>query len=286
MKSINALHRSRKKANTAFRWVILILAVLFSFGPILIILVSAFKMEKDIFSFVPKFFFKPIISNFAELVAKWPDFFKSIRNSFLITLGASIVTLLFCVPAAYAYSRLTSKRLSRSAILLIIVRMFPPIITTIPLYPIMNKLGLLDTHIVLITVYAAFQISMSVMILKTYIDSIPNELEEQAQIDGCSRLKAFNKVLLPLLAPGVVTALIYVILFSWNDFDFAYLMTGTATVTSSVKIAELLGLIGQGAMQWGTIFAASALQMLPVLIVIWILQGLIIEGYRIGAVKE
>jgi len=164
--------------------------------------------------------------------------------------------------------------------------MFPPIITTIPLYPILNKIGMLDTHIVLIMIYTAFQISMSVMIFKTYIDSIPIELEEQAQIDGCSRFKAFRKIMMPLLAPGTVTALIYIILFSWNDFDFAYLMTGTATVTGSVKIAELLGIIGQGAMQWGTIFAASTIQMLPVLIIIWILQRGIIEGYKIGAVKE
>jgi multiple sugar transport system permease protein len=271
---------------TLFRWIAMLLMVFISFGPILVVILSAFKLEKEIFTFVPQLFFKPIIGNFRELITKWPDFFKSLKNSLLITLGTSVLTLLLCIPAAYAYSRLTSKKLTKSALLLIIVRMFPPIITTIPLYPILNKIGMLDTHIVLIMIYTAFQISMSVMIFKTYIDSIPIELEEQAQIDGCSRFKAFRKIMMPLLAPGTVTALIYIILFSWNDFDFAYLMTGTATVTGSVKIAELLGIIGQGAMQWGTIFAASTIQMLPVLIIIWILQRGIIEGYKIGAVKE
>lgn len=286
MKTTQLSPRSKKKLMTFFRWIAMLLMVFISFGPILVVILSAFKLEKEIFTFVPQLLFKPTIENFRELVTKWPDFFKSLKNSLLITLGTSVLTLLLSIPTAYAYSRLTSKKLTRSAILLIVVRMFPPIITTIPLYPILNKIGMLDTHIVLIMIYTAFQISMSVMIFKTYIDSIPTELEEQAQIDGCSRFKAFRKIMMPLLAPGTVTALIYIILFSWNDFDFAYLMTGTATVTGPVKIAELLGIIGQGAMKWGTIFAASTIQMVPILIIIWILQGGIIEGYKIGAVKE
>lgn len=278
-----ALYRTPWK--TGLRWAALIVAVILSFGPIVMIVLSSFKLERDIFTFVPRLISTPTLNNYRALIEDWPEFFRSLGTSGFVTLATSALVVILSLPAAYSYSRLRARGMSATSVFLIAVRMFPPIIITIPLYPVFRALYITDTPISLILVYAAFQVSMSVMLLKAFIDGISTEIEEQAQIDGCSRAQAFIRVVLPLMAPGVIAVIIFVSMFVWNDFVFAFLLTGTQTRTAPIVIAEMRGLIGQGAINWGTIFAAATVQLVPILAFIWIVQKRLVGGFAIGAVK-
>lgn len=266
-------------------WAALFVVVFAACGPVLVAMLSSFKLERDIFTFVPKLIVGPTLENYQALVRDWPQFFVTLRRSMFVTICSAFVILVVSLPAAYSYSRLQVRGVSTTSLFLIGVRMIPPIIITIPLYPLFRGLGITDTPVALILVYSAFEVSLSVMLLKTFIDGIPPEIEEQASIDGCSRFQAFIRVLLPLLAPGIIAVILMVSMFTWNDFVFAFLLTGTSAKTAPVMIAEMRGLIGQGAITWGTIFAAATVQMLPILTLIWIAQKRLVGGIVMGAVK-
>jgi len=267
-------------------WVALLVLCLWSFGPVLIIIISSFKLDRDIFTYVPKMVFMPVIDNYVSLLAEWPAFWRALSVS-LTTTGLSVVVVsLIALPAAYAYSRLSSRGLSRTALFLIVVRMFPPIVITIPLFPVFRSLGITDSIFSLVPLYAVFTVSLSVLLLKSFIDTVPCELDEAAWIDGCGRLRSFFLVLIPVIAPGIIASVIFTFLFAWNDFVFAFLFTGNRMKTAPVIINEMLGLIGEGPIRWGTVFAASTVQLVPVLVFIWLVQKRLLSGFTLGAVKE
>lgn len=266
-------------------WMALLLVVTWSFGPILIIVASSFKLERNIFTYVPKLIFLPKLDNYSALIHDYPTYWASLRSSAITTFGAAILVVFLSFPAAYSYSRLKAKGLSLTALFLIAVRMFPPIIITIPLYPLCRGINLIDTPLILILVYSAFQVSLSVWILKSFLDGVPKELEEAAWIDGCNRAQSFLRVLMPLIAPGIIASIIFVCLFAWNDFVFAFLFTGTRAKTAPVLISEMLGSVGEGGVDWGTVFAAATIQLVPILFFVWFIQKRLVKGLTIGAMK-
>jgi len=267
-------------------WIALIFSVLILSGPVFYIIFSSFKSEMEIFTYVPKIIFNPTLNNYKILIYQWPKFFRCIKNSIIVSFFTCSLVVLTSLPAAYFYSRLASKKLSYTSIFLIVVRMFPPIIITIPLFPLLSRMKLIDTLTVLVILYSVFQVSICIMLLKTFIDTIPYELEEQAQIDGASRTYSFIKIVMPLMIPGIITTIIYVLMFSWNEFDFAYLMTGPASKTAPVMIAELMGILGHGGdISWGMIFSAASIQLIPIMLAVWFVQKWLISGVKIGAIK-
>ena len=273
----------RKRILRCASWVALFAIVAWSFGPILLMVVSSFKMPKDIFTYVPKLVFIPSLINYRDLFLGWPSFFEGLKNSAIVTLASSLLVVLLSSPAAYAFSRFRGQLLSWSGLFLIAVRMFPPMVVTVPLYPIVRQLGLTDTPWILIVLYSTFQVSLSIWIMKSFIDSVPIELEEAAWIDGCSKLQSFFRVVLPVIAPGVIAVLIFVTLYSWNEFMFALLFTGVRAKTAPVVISEMLGMIT--GVEWGPVFAAVTLQLVPALVLMWAVQRYLVKGMTIGAVK-
>lgn len=260
--------------------------VVWSFGPILIAIISSFKNQRDIFTYVPTFIFTPTLDNYITLIEEWPKFWRSLFISAITTMGGAALVVAVSLPAAYAYSRLVTPRLAYTALFLIAVRMFPPIIITIPLFPLMTGIGLTDTPIAVILVYAAFQVSMSVLLLKVFLDGVPKEVDEAAMLDGATRIETFWYITLPQILPGIAASIIFVTLFAWNDFLFAFLLTGTRSKTAPVQIAEMLGAVGEGGATWGTIFAASVVQLLPILLFVWLIQEPLLRGFARSTVGE
>ena len=127
--------------------------------------------------------------------------------------------------AGYIYSRNSGRFLDASVLFLVIVRLIPPIVVTLPLFPIINAMGLNDTHVVLIVLYATFFVSLGTVLMRTFIDQIPRELDEAAQIDGASRLRPCSKIIVPLAAPGILAVAVFVVVFAWNEFLFAFIFT-------------------------------------------------------------
>jgi len=270
------VQKSKKSIVEILAWLALAAAVTWSMFPILFIFASSLKKADQIFAYPPSILGTPTLKHYAALVEEWPDFFKSLGNSLIITFSSVVLTLLVSMPAAYVFSRYRSRFIRSSGLFLIWARMFPPIIITIPLYPIIYTIGLMDNHIVLIALYSAFYLSIVAWILKGFLDNIPPELEESAYIEGCGQLRSFMSITLPLSAPGLVSGSILVAIFCWKEFFFAFLFTTFNAKTAPVVLKEMLG--SMFGVSWGPLFAATTLQLLPILIFIWLVQRFLISG--------
>lgn len=269
----------------ALQWAALLSFVALLAGPIAVAVVSSLKLERDIFTYVPVIVFSPSLENYADLLRDWPKFWAALANSLIITAGAVVLVLAASLPAAYAYSRFASRALGLTTLFLLAVRMFPPLIITVPLFPIFTGIGLDDTHLALVLLYGAFQVSMATLMLKTFIDNVPAELEEAGLIDGCSRPQAFFRILVPAIRPGITASAIFVTIFAWNDYLFALVIAVERSVTAPVVLGEMLGQIGENNVGWGTVFAAATVQMAPVLAFVWFIQRQMLRGAASDALK-
>lgn len=273
----------KNKSLTALRYFVIGVALLWSGIPILLIVSSSFKTTADIFAIPPKIFFDPTLNNYILLLEQFPSFFPRMLNSLIITAGATLITVVLSTVAGYVFSRYRSPFLTGSAFFLLFIRMLPPITITLPLFPIVNMLGMNDTHLLLILLYAAFFISLSAWIMKSFIDGVPVELEEAAVVDGAQLWQVISMVVVPLALSGMIASAIFVIIFSWNEFVFALIFTTRNAVTAPLVIAEILGTV-EG-VEWGILFAAATLQLLPILIFVVAVQRYIVAGLTAGAVK-
>lgn len=273
----------RKYAASGGAAILLALLVLWSFVPIFLIVSSAFKDPRTIFSYPPRFIFTPVWDNFVELWQRNPDFFEGLYNSLLVTIGASLLTLAVSFPAGYAFSRYRSRGLGAAALFMLAVRMFPPIVISIPLFPLLNRFHLADTHFILIALYTTFYISLSTWLVKAFVDEVPREVEEAAFIDGCNLWQLIRHVILPLTRQGIGACAIFVAVYAWNEFMFAFLFTSTRARTAPIAISEMLGSVTGVA--WGPLFSAATVQLVPVLVLVWVAQKQLIRGMTLGSTK-
>ena len=275
--------KAKKLLKTSGKYLLLAIILLWSGTPILLVTLSSFKDARYIFEFPPKIFFKPTTENYSYLVKTWPEFFSSLRNSVIITVGAALLTVVVSFFAGYAYSRFHSRKLTMSAFFLLIIRMFPPIIITVPLYPIIRALNLFDKHITLVIFYSAFYASLGTWLMKSFMDQIPRELEEAAYMDGATMPQILAKIVFPLAKHGMMATATFVIIYAWKEYLFAMLFTTTRAKTAPLILGEMLGSVT--GVQWGSLFAAATIQLIPILIYIYFAQNVLIEGATVGSVK-
>ena len=251
--------------------------------PILFLLASSFKPPRDILAFPPRFIFAPTLENYRQLFVRWPEFFDALRNSLIITISATVITVIFTTLAGYVYSRVRNRATALSAFGMILVRMIPPIVITLPLFPIVNLLHLNDTHIVLIVLYSTFFVSLNTWIMKAFIDQIPREIEEAAVSDGASLWQTLRLIVIPLSTQGMIAASTFVLIFSWNEFLFAFIFTTTQARTTPLILSEMIGAVD--GVDWGVLFAAATLQLLPILIFVIAVQKYVVAGLTAGSLK-
>lgn len=275
--------QSKRLLISALKTLAVLAILLWSLAPIFFIISSSFKAGNDIFAVPTKFLFEPTLQHYQKLASAWPVFFSSLWNSTVITAGATALAVIASTTAGYVYSRYNSRLLNASIVYLIAVRLIPPIVVTLPLFPIVNWLGINDTHFVLIVLYATFFVSLGTVLMRTFIDQIPRELDEAASIDGASRMTVLRKVIVPLAAPGIIAVAVFVIVFAWNEFLFAFIFTGTKAKTAPLVISEMIGSID--GVDWGVLFAASTLQLLPILIFVIFMNRYLVAGLTAGATK-
>ena len=257
--------------------------LLWSLLPIGLIVLSSVKADRDIFAVPPRLAFEPTLGNYAALWTRWGDFFTGLGNSLLVTAGATVLAVAASTLAGYAYSRFRGRALSGSAFFLIFIRLIPPIVITLPLFPAVNALGLNDTHLVLVVLYATFFVSLGTLVMRTFIDQIPKEIDEAALIDGATRTQILWRLIVPLSAQGMVAVSVFVIVYAWNEFLFAFIFTTTRAKTAPLVLAEMIGAV-EG-VEWGVLFAASTVQLLPVLLFVVLAQRHLIAGLTAGATK-
>jgi len=259
------------------------LILVWSLAPILLILSSSLKPEREIFAVPPTLSFSPTLQHYEALWARWPEFFTALGNSLIITVLATVLAVAASLCSGYAYSRFRSRWIDASALFLIAVRLIPPIVCTLPLFPAANALGLQDTHVWLAILYATFFVSLGTFVMRAFIDQIPKELDEAAAVDGAGRLRTLFRVIAPLAAQGMLAVAVFVIVYAWNEFLFAFIFTSTRARTAPLVLAEIVG--NFDGVEWGVLFAAASVQLAPVLIFVWLMQKHLVAGLTAGATK-
>ncbi|OCC00940.1 sugar ABC transporter permease [Labrys sp. WJW] len=256
--------------------------VLFALGPFAwMILTSLTPSERIAASGVS---LSPIgwsLDNYTRLFEQ-TSFLGNMGHSLIIALGTVVVGLGVSVTAAYAFSRF--RFLGRRAIMLqfLLVNMFPVVLLILPLFVLMRRLGLLDTHLSLILANATVAIPFAVWMLTSYVAAIPRSLDEAAMIDGCSRLAALRRVVLPLAMPGIISTGIYIFITAWNEYLYALTLGGKNVRTVTVAIQTL---IGEYQIEWGLLAAGGVVGALPATLLFLLVQKRLVGGLTQGAVK-
>jgi multiple sugar transport system permease protein len=273
----------RHPAMTMLRAAVILIVLIWSVFPILFVVVSSFKPNETIFDYPPRLLFRPTTEHYADLLANWPTFLQNLANSFIVTVVATLLATGSSALAGYVYSRYRGRWLASTAMFMVAIRLLPPIVVTLPLFPLADVLGVSDTYFILVFLYSAFFVSLGTLIMKSFIDTIPEELDEAAIIDGAGEFQILLRVILPIAGPGIVAASVFVVVYSWNEYLFAFIFTTSHAKTAPLLLSEMMSSLS--GVDWGVLFAAVTVQLVPILAFVIMLQRFLISGLTAGAVK-
>jgi len=264
---------------TLFYLVVLILLVVELF-PIFLVFSTSFKPKDAVFDANPFSSFELTLKNYKRVLFE-RDFLNNIKNSVIIAVVTTIISVSFGAMASYGLARFTFKGDEQIGLSILASRMIPPITLSVPLFVLMRKVRLLDTHFVLILAHISFILPYIIWMTLPFFQGIPKAYEEAALIDGCSRFGSFIRIFIPLVAPGLVVASIFSFVYSWNDFLYALVLAGSEVKTVPIAVS---GFIGQFGPQWGAMTAAGTLALIPIFIFALALQKYIISGLSVGGI--
>lgn len=273
----------RGRLETTAAYIALLLASAFALGPIYWAVNTSLKPESRIVSYPPDWWPDPVtVTHYVNMLTQ-STMPRHYLNSILLAASTIVLVLVVGAHAGYAAARFEFRGKNAVLFLLLATVMVPGIVTLIPLYMIAVQLGLHDTFIALILVFSAWQTPTVVWLMRAFFESIPRELDEVALIDGCSRLGAFYRVVLPLARPGLAAAAILVFVWVWNEFIIA--LNLTASHARRPLTVGLYFFVGETGIQWGSMAAAATVALVPAIALFAFLQRRFIEGLTAGAMK-
>lgn len=269
----------RKVSLTISGWVIGAVFIL----PYLYMLITALKPKAEItkipIDYLPS---KWSWDNFTEVWHVIP-LAGYLKSSFFVAFSATVLVLIFAVPAAYYVARNKFRGRTAFLMLVLITQMFSPTALVVGIFREMIKFHLVDTYFSLILIYGAFNMAFSIWILSSFFASIPVDIEEAAWIDGASRFGTLRRVILPLALPGLVTAFIFTFIAAWNEYVIA--LTLMSSPEREPLTVGLTSLIGQYQIQWNFLFAGSLIAIIPVVILFAAIEKYLVGGLTAGSVK-
>jgi multiple sugar transport system permease protein len=275
------VYKKSKLEQTVLSVLTIVVFILFML-PIFWLVTTAFKFGREAFAIPPKWLtFDFTLRNFQAVLAN-SNTPRYLVNSLIISSGTMVLSLVLGVPAGYAIARSHSRILNLSSYFFLLLMMVPPIAMLIPFYLIMRDLHLLGSYLSLIILDTVFDAAFVVWMMRSYFADVPMEMEEAARVDGASHFRAFLLVALPLSIPGVVASALYVLIFSWNDFLFALMLTSPRTKTIPLGILASFSAVE---ISWGTMAVLSLFAIFPALIISLFLNRYFIQGVTMGATK-
>ena len=273
-----------KKFSKRKKWILFVIAliiVVIELFPIYIVISNGFKRDLDIRNSNP-FDFKFSTRSY-ELVFQKSDFLPSIKNSLIVGLTSTFISLIVGSMASYGIARFMFRSRKTVSYSFLISRMIPQIALAVPLFMMFDFLSMTDNYISLILAYSSFNIPYVIWLLLPFFASISKSYEEAALVDGCNKRQIFWKIFLPLVSPGLVVAAVFAFIMSWNEYIYALVLTGNTTKTAPIAVQ---GFMGQYAPKWGQLAAAGTIILVPIIIFTLALQKYIIGGLTAGGVKE
>jgi len=294
---------------------IVIVYALVSMIPLFWIFATGWKTPPDSISYPPKLVFGPSLEGYCNLfttrtrqtpeyilglgaprtvceritrerdmvIAGASNYTPRFINSLVIAFGSTFCAVVLGVLAAYGFSRFKVPLKDDLLFFILSTRMLPPVVVAIPMYLMYRLVGLNDTHVGLIILYTAFNLSFSVWLMKGFMDEIPKEYEEAALVDGYTRMQAFFKIVLPEAATGIAATAVFCFITAWNEYAFALIMTNRRAQTAPPFIPSQ---IGSGLPDWTVIAAGTFLFLLPVAIFTFLLRNHLLRGVTFGAIRK
>lgn len=314
---VDRIHpRARLMKN--IRAVVVVVAALVGLIPVFAMGITAFKSRADVVAVPPKVIFEPTLEGFVFLLTERSqlsgaaleeaqanaedlgffgrialrngqringpsDFALRLRNSLIIAGGSTILSVTLGLFAAYAFSRFDIPGKDDLLFFILSTRMLPAVVVAVPLFLMYRQLGLHDTHLGMILLYTVFNLSLTVWLLKGFIDEIPREYEEAALVDGYTRFQAFYKIVLPQATTGIAATTVFSLIFAWNEYAFALMLTSNNARTAPPAIATMLG---RGGIEWSAIAAGTLAFLIPVVIITFALRSHLLRGVTFGAVRQ
>ncbi|HKK64809.1 MAG TPA: carbohydrate ABC transporter permease [Clostridia bacterium] len=273
----------KKRQNLAMllRYVFIIVFAAFALFPIYEMVATSLKNEVDAFSIPPKWVFIPTFKNYQEVLFEG-KFFTYFYNSIFVALTATVLSVAAGALGAYSLARFKFKGKKLVVLGTLLMRMVPPVILVVPIFLLYNQLGVTNARMSLALVYVALNLPFNIWVLRTFIMEVPKELEESAQMDGCSHMMTFRRIILPLIAPGLSVASIFTFRISWNEFILSLVLTNRNTRTLPVAVSLYLTDTGT---EWGKITAIATIIAIPAFIFTFTAAKSLIMGLTAGAVK-
>jgi len=273
---------NKKGIQTKIIAIISVIFTIFWLFPYLYLISSSFKPGSEVVSIPAKFFPKILsVENFIDLFERLPVL-KYIGNSLLTTLCSTAIAVVLGALAAYAIQRSGLKLAILLTVLVLCLKMIPTSSIAVPIYELITGLGLYDTRIGLIVVYAAINMPFVMWTMLGFYEGIPSTLDEAAYVDGATSFRTFISIILPICKPGIATASIFTLFLAWNDFLMSLLLTSTNAKTFTVGLSEFLSAYS---MDLGPMCAGALIFSLPVVVLSLFAQRYIVQGMTAGAVK-
>jgi len=250
--------------------------------PVLWALLTSFKTERDVLAYPPTFVFAPTLANYREVLFGSSTILPNLWSSLVVSCSATLLTMLFAVPAAYALARLRYPGKKASGFYVLATQMLPPVGLIIPYYLVLQRIGGLDTYSGLVVIYLTFSLPFAIWLLVSYFEDVPYEMEEAALLDRAGRLRALWYVVLPQVRGGIAVTTVFVFLNAWNEFMFAVVLGGNKVRPVTVA---MFNFISVEQTQWARLAAGAMVAMAPVILVGLLAQRHIVKGLTVGAVK-
>ncbi len=251
--------------------------------PILWMVLTSLKLQREIFTTPPTLFFTPTLETYYSYLER-TDLPRRMINTVIVACGAGLVSIIAGSMAGYALARVKLKGAGTIGVLILLSRGVPPIALAVPMFLVARNLGLIDKHITLILAYCTFLIPYVMWLMRGFFKSLPEELEEAAKLDGCSRFGAFFRIIVPISLPGLLSTLIFSIILAWEELLFALVLTNRIATTVPVVISNIVGDTVNGA-NWGALSAVGTMTVIPVIIFALLVQKWLIQGLADGATK-
>lgn len=265
-------------------WLLLSPLLIMVLLPYAVMLSTALKPPTEVFTFPPRWLPETIdLSNFTVIWGKI-DFGRALLNSLYVSVGATILTLLLAIPAAYAMARYTLPGRGPLRLFLLLTQMISPVVLIIGIFRMMSAQGLINDHRSLILAYSGFSVAFAVWMLQSYFETIPREIEEAAHIDGASWFASLRHIFLPLAMPAIGVTAIFTFIAAWTDFILAFTLLRTPDkLTATMKLFYLVS--GTYHVDWNEVMAATLVTTVPIAAIFILLQKQIVGGLALGAVK-
>jgi multiple sugar transport system permease protein len=273
----------RRRLADVLIWLAGLAVTSFAVFPILWALLTSLKKEEAIITTVMQYIPREI--TFENYTAIWTrsNFPTLLTNSAITTTMTVVICATLGTLASYAIARFQFRGRRELMLFYLVIRMFPAVMIIIPLFILMRHVGLLDSRLGLALAYTTFLLPVFIWMMKGFFDAVPLELEDAARIDGCSRIGAMWRVILPLVVGGLTATAVFVAIGAWNEFLFALMMT-TSTGSRTWPVGLQL-MVGEFQLPWGTLAAGGIISIVPVVILFALVQRALVRGLTAGAVK-